>query len=42
MTPEPKGDRALRSPVKETERAAARASGARWQANKDSGRATSG
>jgi hypothetical protein len=38
-TPEPKGDRALRSPASEKERAAARASGARWQAGRDSGRA---
>lgn len=37
VTPEPTGERALRSPIKEKERAAARASGARWQAGKDSG-----
>lgn len=37
VTPEPKGERALRSPIKEKERATARASGARWQARRDSG-----
>jgi hypothetical protein len=42
VTPEPKGDRSLRSPAKDKERASARASGARWQAAKDSGRASAG
>lgn len=37
VTPEPKGDRALRSPASEKERASAQASGARWQAKRDSG-----
>lgn len=36
VTPEPTGQRALRSPVSEKERAGARASGARWQGRKDS------
>jgi hypothetical protein len=42
VTREPKGERALRSPVREKERAAARASGARWQAGRDSGSAPAG
>lgn len=42
VTPEPKGDRALRSPVSDKERAAARASGARWQAARDSGPSPAG
>lgn len=33
---EPVGDRALRSPAREKERGAVRASGARWQAKRDS------
>jgi len=37
ITPEPTGDRALRSPASEKERASVRASGARWQAKRDSG-----
>lgn len=37
VTPEPTGDRALRSPASEKERASVRASGARWQARRDSG-----
>jgi hypothetical protein len=37
VTPGPKGDRALRSPASEKERAATRASGTRWQAARDSG-----
>ena len=37
VTPGPKGDRALRSPAREKERASARASGARRQAKRDSG-----
>jgi hypothetical protein len=39
VTPEPKGDRSLRSPISDKERAAARASGARKQAARDGGRA---
>jgi hypothetical protein len=39
VTPDPKGDRALRSPVSDKERASARSAGARWQAGRDSGRA---
>jgi hypothetical protein len=35
VTPEPTGDRALRSPASEKERATVRASGARWQAKRD-------
>jgi hypothetical protein len=35
--PEPRGDRALRSAAREKERAGAQASGARWQARRDSG-----
>lgn len=35
LTPEPKGERALRSPISEKDRASVRASGARWQANRD-------
>lgn len=42
VTPEPKGDRALRSPAREKERAATQAAGARWQAGRDSGLATAG
>jgi hypothetical protein len=42
VTPEPKGDRALRSPAREKERAATRAAGTRWQAGRDSGSATAG
>ena len=37
VTPEPKGERALRSPAREKERAAVQAAGARWQARRDSG-----
>jgi hypothetical protein len=37
VSPEPKGDRALRSPAREKERGAVRASTARWQAGRDSG-----
>jgi hypothetical protein len=37
VTPEPTGDRALRSPISNKERAAVRSSGARWQAKRDSG-----
>lgn len=40
VTPEPKGDRALRSPAREKARAATQAAGARWQAGRDSGPAT--
>jgi hypothetical protein len=36
VTGEPTGDRALRSPASERERASTRAQGARWQAKKDS------
>jgi hypothetical protein len=36
VTPEPTGDRALRSPASEKERATVRAAGARWQAKRDS------
>jgi hypothetical protein len=36
VTGEPIGDRALRSPASERERAGTRAQGARWQAKKDS------
>jgi hypothetical protein len=39
VTPEPAPDRALRPPVGERQRAAVRASGARQQAKRDSGRA---
>jgi hypothetical protein len=42
VTPEPRGDRALRSPGREKQRAAARASGAGWQAARDSGRPSAG
>lgn len=42
VTPEPKGDRALRSPAREKERAATQAAGARWQAGRDSGPAQAG
>jgi hypothetical protein len=42
VTPEPTGDRAHRSPVSAKERAAARSSGARWQASRDSGRTPAG
>jgi hypothetical protein len=42
VTPEPRGDRALRSPGREKERAAVQASGARWQARRDSGPAPAG
>jgi hypothetical protein len=41
-TPQPRGDRALRSPDREKERAGTQASGARWQAAKDSRRPASG
>ncbi|HEU5386154.1 MAG TPA: hypothetical protein VFV73_09665 [Streptosporangiaceae bacterium] len=36
LTEEPTGDRALRSPASEKERAGIRAKGARWQARRDS------
>jgi len=36
LTEEPAGDRALRSPASEKERAGIRAKGARWQARRDS------
>jgi hypothetical protein len=42
VTPEPRGDRALRSPGREKERAATRSSGAAWQAKRDSGRPSAG
>jgi hypothetical protein len=42
VTPEPKGDRSLRSPASDKGRAAARASGARRQAARDSGSAPAG
>lgn len=42
VTPEPRGDRALRSPIREKERAGVQASGARWQARRDSGAAPEG
>jgi len=41
-TPAPRGDRALRSPDRERARAGTQASGARWQAGKDSRRPATG